>query len=142
MEIEKDIGRKKKILFRLGIAILIVSIIVIVSILSFFFYMGGGPSPGAVMKPPQISAELLDIGNGTYSSLDVSHEITPSPSNGGGSFGALYLLGMLLLSLLVIFCFVKSNEKKAYRIIIYISLAVLLLALFLLWIMIRSPVVY
>jgi|GEM_PF-5837851 len=77
MAVEKDVSEKKKVLSRRLIVIIVVSVLVIASILSFIFYMGKMEPPCAIMRPPQISAEVTDMENGTYrvnlTEVDASH---------------------------------------------------------------------
>ena len=63
MEIGKDVGRKKKTLSRPIISILIVSILIIVSLFSFIFYMGQLNSTCSDMTPPKISANVVKENN-------------------------------------------------------------------------------
>ena len=58
--------KKNKILTRPLLVLLVVSVLIIVSLFSFIFYMGRMESPCFVVSPPEISAEVVDQNNGTY----------------------------------------------------------------------------
>ena len=58
--------KKNKILTPPLLVLLVVSLLMIISLFSFIFYMGRMESPCFVVSPPEISAEVVDQNNGTY----------------------------------------------------------------------------